>query len=305
MTSPPLTALRTLEVVIRRRSLQAAASELCVTHGAISQQLKALEDWCGHTLFSKVGRSLEPTALALDIAADLTPAFERISRASRALKAGTREDTLTVASIPSFAARVLVPALPSLSSLDPPIQVRVMYAHRDSNISVDDVDALIQIFEADYDGPGTATSLLPGAARPVCSPSYLRRVGPLKKPADLAKAHLLHDWDSSAWKQWFSIAGVERVGHLPGPVFEDFGLLSTAATAGHGVALCPIALIQDDLKRGDLVELFDLEIHRNWEYILVLPPSASSVAERFHSWLLQVVSVMERPAPSRRQVETP
>ena len=87
-------------------------------------------------------------------------------------------------------------------------------------------------------------------------------------------------------------------------MFEDFGLLSTAATAGHGVALCPIALIQDDLKRGDLVELFDLEIHRNWEYILVLPPSASSVAERFHTWLLQVVSVMERPMPSRRQVET-
>jgi len=81
---PPLSALRIFEVSARTSSYVEAASELGLTHGAVSRQIAALESWLGQRLFVKSGRRMVATPVAGIFAAELSLSFNRITTAAEA-----------------------------------------------------------------------------------------------------------------------------------------------------------------------------------------------------------------------------
>src|SRR5690606_13153732 len=122
---PPLTALRYFEAAARHLSFTKAAAELNVTHSAISHQVKALEDWLGVRLFRRLNRALALTEAGQVYRVPVREAFERLAAGTRAVQARGGSGPLTVSTMPSFAAKWLVPRLRSFREAWPDIDVRL------------------------------------------------------------------------------------------------------------------------------------------------------------------------------------
>ncbi len=122
-------------------------------------------------------------------------------------------------------------------------------------------------------------------------PFYLAGREHLRTPAGIAGAALLHDENRQGWGEWFAEAGLAKVDVGNGPVFADFNILATAVIAGHGLALCPVDIFRDELKRGDLVVLSDISTNRDKGYFLTMAADASPAALTFADWFRREVSV--------------
>jgi len=274
---------------MRLGRLQAAADALCVTHGAVSQQISALEQWFGCPLFGREGRALRPNKIALELAAQLRPALEAIEKACRATERSAGEVVVTIACVPSVATQILIPALPALRSSIPTLFPHLVYAEGDSSSVPIDADIVISGFSGSYTGPGAASKLFEGCARPVCSPAYLKRFGPINSPQDLLRADFLHDGSEAGWTAWFAKCGLKSTVKPNGIVFEDYGLLSTAVTSGQGVALCPTALVSTQIQSRELVELSEIEVYEQRAYWLITPKEPSVIVRAVTAWVLESV----------------
>ena len=193
--------------------------------------------------------------------------------------------SVRVAAIPSFATRWVIPRLPAFQKTFPDIDLVVSYA-KEFTGNLSGFDLLITYFDGPYTGDLESTILFSGALRPVCSPSYLQSRGPISQPSDLASATLLHDEHRSTWIEWLTCRGIEATSASSGTLFADFNLLSTAAIAGHGVALCPCDLIRNDLAAGHLVQLFDGPIFTDRNYVLFKRPVSAIAVRQFSDWLV-------------------
>lgn len=302
---PPLTALRAFEVASRHGSFSAAAEELCVTQSAVSHQIRHLEEWMGAPLFvrGKGNRlSLLPHGAAL--AQTLTHSFAEIDAACRRARQTKDPPSLTVAAIPSLAVCWLIPRLTDFRRQHPEVHLRVIYALHGQGIDFADVDLALTFSKAGPPRPEGArvTPFLPGASSPVCSPA-LAAAMQRGEDYDLSDALLLHDSGVGGWQRWFARADRPLPGAVHGPVFEDFNLLRAAALSGQGVALCPLAVIADDLRDGRLVPLSAVTVHDDSGYYLLdRPPLGSTThaaAKAFRDWLFATrEEAQAMPGPS-------
>ncbi len=285
---PPLNALRAYEAAARHLSFTRAAEELFVTQAAISHQVKALEGHLGIKLFRRLNRALLLTEEGQAYLPAVAQALDLLDEATRRLLRAEDRGTLTVSTLPSFAARWLVPRLGRFFEAHPDIDVRVAPSVALVDFDRDNVDVAIRYGKGKY--PGLRVDrLLEEDLYPVCSERLLQTERALREPADLAHHTLLHD-DPSEWRQWLRAAAVEDVVDASrGPVFTDSSMLIQAAIAGHGVALARHVLVYDDVAAGRLVRPFDLSIPADSAYFLVSP---RTTAERpkiaaFRHWLLR------------------
>lgn len=293
MSQSPLGALRVFEAVARHGSFSRAADELCVTQSAVSHQVRGLEAWFGAPLFERSGNRATLLPHAAELAQALARSLGDIDTACRRARRAGGPPTLTVAVIPSVAICWLIPRLDHFRAVAPGLGVRVIYAIHGQPIDFADVDVAVIFAEATPVLPGmTVTPFLPGRTVPVCAP----HLGHPGSAEDMLAAGLLHDTDASGWRSWFDASGAPELAVAAGPVFEDFNLLRAAALAGQGVALCPPAIIADDLREGRLVELSDTAIRDDYGYHIV--SAAEPDAQRgpaitaFREWLLSTA-----PAP--------
>lgn len=286
---PPLNALKCFEAAARSGSFSKAADELHVTQSAVSHQIRQLEDWFGFSLFDRLGRQTTPTPKAAELARSLADAFGIIATACRRALQADGKPPLAIACIPSIATIWLIPRLPRFLRDHPDIAVSLTYAFHGSPVDFGVTDIAILYGRGDWDNV-RATKFLSGDSVAVCGPSYLDKHGPFPAPADLLNAQLLHDTDRSGWQTWFRAAGLAHTEPQPGPIFEDFNLLRSAALAGSGVAICPASLMADDFAAGRLVQLFPTTIAEDRSYYLVEPASApvgeGTAAAIFKDWLL-------------------
>lgn len=278
-----LTALRAFEAMIRCGGVNQAAGDLHVTPGAISQQLRRLERDFGRRLFERTGRSLTPVAGARELAEELTAAFTTIAEAAARFAQGAEGGPLRIATLTSVATRLIVPALAQLRRQAPALRISFTYVHRPAEATFADADLLVTAIDGPYRGPGEARPLLPGAVRPVCSPTYRRRLGRAPTAAEIAQADLLHDGDLTGWLRWFRAAGLRRR-TAAGDIYEDVGLLAAAALSGQGIALCPPSLFGPELAKGDLVAVSDIATLQERQYCLVLPDRPRAEALVFADW---------------------
>ncbi|MBI3899586.1 MAG: LysR family transcriptional regulator [Gammaproteobacteria bacterium] len=292
MSMPSYNALRAFEAVARLGNVGAAAEELHVTQSAISHLLRQLESSLEMRLLQRKGRKVQPTANGERLATGLLEGFARVHAAVDSVAHPVRSKRLTVACLPSVAARWMVPKLSDFRQAHPNIQLHIHYSSTASAMNADlGADLVITWLDSDYHGSGRAWRLFDGATYPVCSPLYLDRFGKIREPADLLRAELLHDVTTANWRAWFRTHGLSAPEHENEPVYEDFNLMSIAVLAGHGVALSPLALLKPELQQGMLLRLFEAPANIQRSYWIITPAERRPEADAFVEWALAQAAV--------------
>ncbi|MEL6285455.1 MAG: transcriptional regulator GcvA [Pseudomonadota bacterium] len=274
---PPLNALRAFEAAARRLSFTKAAEELNVTPGAISQQIRQLEDYAGTPMFKRTGRSVLLTDAAQAALPLVREAFERIGEAGRVMRAPARKGRVMVSCAPSFAAKWLAPRLESFHQAHEGIEAWVSADMQLTDFNTADADLAIRYGRGHYDGL-RSEKLMDETVLPVCSPGLLEGRDPLRRPEDLAVHTLIHDEspekDPSCpdWSSWLRARGVSGVDGERGPRFNQAVLVIEAAVNGRGIALAKRAIAATDLDAGRLVAPFaDGTTAIDFAYWLVWP----------------------------------
>jgi DNA-binding transcriptional LysR family regulator len=200
---PALTALRAFEAAARLGSVTAAATELSVTQGAISRQIRLLEEDLQQPLFRRLHRGIELTAGGQKLSASLTDAFVQIGHAVGDLKRPT--DVVSVKAAPTFAIRWLLPRLAEFRRIHPGVKLEVSTAWHDVDLAKEDFDCGITgCGEPAVRNPQYIwVELVKEAILPVCTPAYARKMGAPHTAADFARHTLLHPTpDRSDWRMW-------------------------------------------------------------------------------------------------------
>ncbi|MCC7049815.1 MAG: transcriptional regulator GcvA [Alphaproteobacteria bacterium] len=286
---PPLNAIRAFEATARHLSFTKAARELCVTQGAVSRHVAALERALAAKLFLRHHRAIELTAKGEIYFRALRDAFERIQDATDHVAGVTDSPTLRVKLPPTFAIRWIVPRLARLHALDRSLDVQITTSHSPVDFGREEID--VAIHSGDEPPPGTIGARLFGEIlTPVCSPALLRQGRALRQPGDLRRHTLLcslhrpHDWPA-----WIEAAGVKGLDGNSGLKFENSSLAYQAAIDRLGIALAQTALVADDLETGRLVAPFSLRVPMRGAYFVVYPPRSRELEKvrRFVAWILE------------------
>ncbi|MFY7760354.1 transcriptional regulator GcvA [Aquidulcibacter sp.] len=290
---PPLNALRAFEAAARRLSFTKAAEDLDVTPGAISQQVKILEDFVGQPLFRRLGRAVELTDSARASMPLLREAFERIDDAVRQMRLPLRRERVSVSAAPSFASKWLVPRIDRFQAANPDVQVWVAADMNLVDFAYADVDLAVRYGPGFYEGV-TSEMLMGEEVLPVCSPALLEGSKPLRTPQDLVGHTLLHDVspdnDPSCpdWSMWLTARGVPRADGNQGLRFNQSAMVIDAAASGRGVALAKRAIAAADLQSGRLVAPFSGEGDKvGFAYWLVRPKgrTMTPALKAFLDWI--------------------
>jgi len=286
-TLPPLNALRAFEAAGRLGSFKEAAAELHVTHGAISQHVRLLEEWFGAPMFDRQNRRVVLTDAARAYLDTITPAFNALSLASERYGfVGGTSRTLSVNAPATFTLRWLVPRLAAFRDEHPDADVRIETSNEAVESLRDGYDVIIR------GGPDTfyGYSMRPFLSEervPVCSPALLKRL-PVRKPNDLRKHTLLHTSSlPRLWSDWLTKAGAASLNPAASLTFDHFYLTLQAAIDGAGVAMGPTALVADDLAACRLVEPFARPRLPARSYCIYLPEGneESALTAQFCAWL--------------------
>jgi len=282
MKLPPLPTLRAFEAAARRESFLQAATELSMTAAAVSQHVKALEDWLGLALFDRRPRGVRLTADGRELGAACSEGLGDIARAVERLSARKSVARASLACMPSVVTHWLGPRLPRFRAAHPQIQVSIVYPL--GALTPEEAGADLLIGHGSRP-PGRADRILDAATRPTCAPTYLERHGPITSHTDLLKQDLLHDATEAAWQSWLAARGIKGLAPA-GPLYADFNLLVSSVLSGLGIGLCPTALITDHLAAGTLTVLFDEAADQEKAYWLLSGPEMSEPAAILRDWLL-------------------
>ncbi|WP_263408343.1 transcriptional regulator GcvA [Terriglobus tenax] len=284
---PSLNAIRSFEAAARHRSFTRAAEELHVTQGAISRMVAALEEEIGVKLFHRNGRQLELTTNGKDYYTQVGEALDRIDRATRSIKNDDAGRTLSIATLPTFAFRWLVPRLADFEKKYRGITADLTTANSFHDFNFNAVDVAICYGAGQWPGC-VSTFLMAEEIGVFCSPSYLRSRGALQGPRDLLPLRRLqHTTRPAAWNAFLSEHGIKTNVDSDGPGFEHIFMLLEAAAAGMGLALVPRFLAQDDVAQGRLVQAIPQTMLSQDSYYLVHAKShgAFRKVKLFKEWL--------------------
>src|SRR5215217_480638 len=252
---PALNALKSFEAAARHESFTRAAEELCVTQGAVSHQVKALEEQLGLKLFYRERQGLAITESGRDYLAVVRDAFDRISLGTERLLQRQSSGVLTVSTSPDFAAKWLVNRLDLFAEANPEIDLRVSAAMHHVDFAREEVDLAVR--HGDGNWPGLeVTRLCSEQLFPVCSPTLLSGRRRLATPADLLKFPLIHMDSRTDWNNWLREAGLDEGSVTHGPVLNRASMVIDAAINGQGIALARTTLAAWDLINGRIVRPF-------------------------------------------------
>jgi LysR family glycine cleavage system transcriptional activator len=282
-----MSLLRAFEAAARHQSFTAAAAELNLTQGAVSRQIRVLEELLGSDLFLRERQTVRLTAAGETYAREIREALKRISSATLSFRANPRGGTLNLAILPTFGTRWLAPRLPRFLSRNPGITINLTTRLAPFDFNLEQADAAIHFGGPDW--PGAELELLMSeTVVPACSRPLQEQYG-FEKPGDLLKAPLLHLVSRpDAWERWFEVNGALPE-PLHGMLLDQFATAAQAAISGLGIALLPEFLIEDELRRGDLVRALDLPMQSTEQYYLAWPSNRSSYwpLTAFRQWIVQ------------------
>jgi LysR family glycine cleavage system transcriptional activator len=283
---PPLNSLRTFEAAARHESFTRAAEELCVTQGAVSQQVKALEAGLGIKLFNRERQRLIITEAGRDYLTVVREALDRLAVGTERLLQRQSAGMLTVSTSPDFAAKWLVHRLGNFAEAHPEIDLRVSATLHHVDFAREEVDLAVR--HGDGNWPGLDPVQLSGEQLfAVCSPKLLAGRRKLGKPADLLKFPLLHLDNREDWKKWLRAVGVDDAEVTRGPVLNRVSMVIDAAIDGQGVALARTTLAAWDLINGRLVRPFPDALPLSKTYWILCPKATSNLPKivTFRNWL--------------------
>lgn len=286
-TLPPLPALRSFEAVARLGSITLAAAELHVTHSAISQQIKLLEDLLGVALFTREGRGLRLSEDGRLYALQIRIGLGEITEATRLVRARPRVDEVVVAVLPSFGLHWLLPRLPRFYARHPHYRVSLRASLDIQDLRQGLVDIGVRMGQGGWEGLAQKR-LFDDELVVVASPSFNGGRLP-QTPQDIVTGPIVRTVES--WLGWCSVAGVEEPGNA-GLWINDSNLVMEAVRLGLGVALERRSLVHGALQRGELVQLTDIRVPYAYPHWLVWPQRESSQRKQqeFTTWIEEEVA---------------
>ncbi|MBN4664638.1 transcriptional regulator GcvA [Pandoraea nosoerga] len=302
---PNLSALRAFEAAARLESFSRAAEELFVTHGAISHQIRALEQELGTTLFARNGKRISITPTGRQYALSIRAALGDIAQATRKLQAGTRsERRLVLTTMPSFASRWLTPRIGRFIDRHPELEVELRCSAELVDFERDDVDVALRMGKGNWPGLHIE-KVLEDVFFPACSPTYNN--GRLPRTAEEFRRSTLLRSEGEPWAPWFAAAGFDLPEPSQGMMYQDSGMLSQAAIVGQGVALVRRSLAVGDIMAGRLVRLSDVDTPCEWDYYFVCPPGVLETQrlQAFRTWFLEELAAFESVKHMQRRPTRP
>jgi len=254
---PPLSALRAFEATARLGSVTAAADELNVTHGAVSRQLKSLDDHFGIALFAKAGRGIALTPHGEKLQIGVGEAFDRLKDSCAALKRDVEEAPFTLACPGSLLARWLIPRLDRLHRELPELKLKVVVSESEQPGTQTDASATLAFAEPPWPAGVEVFELMTEQICAVASPQLAVQCDASKPESLLANKLLYTSSRPQAWPQWATAKGLDlaqlETALSKGQGFDHLYYLMEAAVAGLGIAIAPRLLVEDDLRSGRLV----------------------------------------------------
>ena len=284
---PSTGALCAFESAARHQSFTKAADELAVTQSAICRQVGTLEDFLGVKLFRRSRRGVALTEAGVAYSRRVVARLDDFERDTLELMARRGQGaTLELAVVPTFATKWLLPRLPMFHEAHPDIMVNLTSQTRPFLFDGTEFDAAIHAGPDIW--PGTDGLRLMGETLvAVCSPALLAARGSLKRN-DWKRYRLLQQSTRPyAWRDWFASLGMRVEGDMSGPRLELFSMHTEAAIQGIGIALLPLLLIEDELKRGVLIQVAQHDYLSDRSYYLIYPEQKSDSAPlvTFREWI--------------------
>lgn len=278
--------LQAFVAVARTGKMKAAADQLSLTPGAVSQRIRQLEEVAGRRLFERTRTGVELTSAGNEMFAALAEPFGALEAIERNL--GIRPPRrVVVTTMPSFAATWLVPRLTKFASLNPEIEVVVEASKRPVNLKQEPIDLAIRHGLGNYPGLEVARLIAPELFL-VASPELLNQGPPLRGPADCLSYPLLHRSDRRDWALWFEAHDVHAPQSKKGLAFSDDNLVVQAAVSGQGLALVRDIYAEESLHLKKLVRVLPGSWPVQFAYYVVTTSQAlqKPAVRRFRDWIL-------------------
>ncbi|MBB5046433.1 DNA-binding transcriptional LysR family regulator [Rhodopseudomonas rhenobacensis] len=237
----PLIALRAFAVAARSDSLSAAAEELGVTHGAVSKQVRLLEDWLGQQVFTREGRGVALTPYGRVLAEQLSQSFRDIEAACHYVRRRRSKAVLAVEAPSTFAMYFLMPRLKRFEQANPDLAVWISTRMTGQTPDVSSHDLLITRGSSERIGGHSkaSTALFEETLTPVCSLDLIQN-SPITTPADLLAFPLITSATRPGhWEAWLQKAGLRDHVFEGGHRFDHMFVAMHAVREGFGSVVAP------------------------------------------------------------------
>ena len=285
----PLNALRAFEAVGRTLNMRVAGDELGVTHGAVSHQVRALEELLGVALLDRGRRPLALTASGQRLLMSVSESFEQLLAGTRDLDPESLSGPISVACTPAIAANWLVRVIGEFSRAYPALQVSLRRLEPLAQEIPPGVDLAVCYGEPQA-GNRRVVKWLQEAFIPVCNPALLHDNKAIRSPSDVLEYTLLHD-DAGSWQRWLAAVGEAGGSSSRNLYFFDSSLAINAARQGYGIVLADTLEVSDDLRSGRLVPLLRQSVPAPHAYYLLADPVHLQTrrAHMLEQWLQEQV----------------
>jgi LysR family transcriptional regulator, glycine cleavage system transcriptional activator len=296
---PPLNPLRAFEATARHLSVSRAAKELNVTPGAVSHQVRALEEALRVKLFRRTAGHLQLSSYGSAYQPAIAAAFDSIAEASALLTRQKTEGDLVVSCVQALASFWLIPRLGTFAERYPDIRLKLVAAEE---ADPTDVDVAIRYGAGPW--PGFHAQLWSHMELfPVCSPTLVNQK-PLRSVADLAAHTLLHgDEDGNEWQMWLSAARAPTMVGARYLKLSNWHLAIEAAIYGHGITLGDSITASSLLAEGKLVMPFGITVPASGAFYIVCRNELRNAAtlRAFTDWLNSELVPEKRIAPPAKK----
>ena len=287
---PPLNSLVAFEAAARHLSFTRAADEISVTQGAVSRQIRLLEEFLAVRLFERDTRNLRMTSVGAQYYESVRNALHEISHSTNEILQHSRDEQITVITSYAMASFWLLPRYNLFQDEYPDIDLRIVSVNSFNDVSHFEYD-LALFFRAKPPKEMQVTPLFGEKAFPVCSPKYLERNPKLTNPNHWSQATLLtleesEDW--VRWRDWFEESGLVMPANIRRIKMNNYPLLIQAALNGQGFALGWERLVDDYLESGLLTRPIDFELATTSQFYLMRPKllhRQKRGADQFCEWL--------------------
>ncbi|MDE1989498.1 MAG: LysR family transcriptional regulator [Betaproteobacteria bacterium] len=248
---PPLHAIRIFDACAQVLNFSVAARDLCLTHGAVSHQIRQLESWIGQPLFVRHAQGVALTPAGQVLHRSAAQALHLLETAGQQLRATPQQETLILAAPGSFLALWLIRRLEHFERGHPALRLQLQTQGDFQDLAAGRIDALVVSARPPWPKGVAAQTLFADRAGPVCAPDW---EAPPAQPADLLGQPLLYTLSRrDAWIDWAELHGLDPARLSLTRHFDNLQLMLEAAVAKLGIAIAPQQLVQRELAQGRLV----------------------------------------------------
>jgi LysR family glycine cleavage system transcriptional activator len=300
----PLNALRVFEAVATRLNFGEAAEALHVTPAAVSQQVKALEDYLQTPLFRRTGRNVQLTPEGVELLPGVRRGLDELELALNRLRRDRQSGVVNISTLGSFLQKWLTPRLAGLHTAHPDIELHLHSSRDPVDFSRSDFHAAIRF------GPGQYPELFSQKVMDewlvvVAAPALVRTHGLISAASDLARYPLLHGSDF-AWSSWNASEG-ERKRVQRGVFMDDSGNVLAAVFEGLGYAVLRWTLVAGDLAAGHVKLASERVLPHRFAHYFVCPHAYANLPKvaSFREWLLETARDFPYPPGVARDVPPP